>query len=244
MRRLAAAFLGNLAEWIYPTTCLLCSAPERCLGLRHGLCSSCFSDLSTDPFEACPWCAQTIGPHTDTADGCPECRGVPLGFDRAVRLGPYRGRLREAVLRTKVLAGEGLAELLGRVLVESRGAALRAAGADLVAPVPLHWWRKWRRGFNQAEAVAREVAYELGVPFTADLLRRVRWTAQQAQPTREARRENVKGAFRIRRSARVAGRAVMLVDDVLTTGCTLGEAARVLRAAGATRVAVAVLARR
>ena len=148
------------------------------------------------------------------------------------------------MLRTKFLAGEGLADLLGRLFAENRGSQLRPAEIDLVAPVPLHWWRKWVRGYNQAEAVARELAAGLCVPFVPNLLHRVRWTTQQVQPTREARRENVKGAFRVRWCARVTARTVLLVDDVMTTGSTLGEAARVLRAAGADRIVVAVLARK
>jgi ComF family protein len=159
-------------------------------------------------------------------------------------LGPYREHLRDAVLRTKVLAGEGLADLLGRLFAENRTTQLRPAEIDLVAPIPLHWWRKWRRGYNQAEAVARELAAGLQLPFVPHLLRRVRWTTQQVQPTRDARRENVKGAFRVRHCARVAAKTVLLVDDVMTTGSTLGEAARALRAVGAERVVVAVLARR
>jgi ComF family protein len=130
------------------------------------------------------------------------------------------------------------------MLAECRGGALRCAEIDLVAPVPLHWWRKWTRGYNQSESVARELASTIQVPFAPRLLRRVRWTPQQVQPTREARRENVKGAFRTAKGARLAGKTVLLVDDVMTTGSTLGEAARTLRDAGAERVAVAILARK
>jgi ComF family protein len=245
MRRAVAAFVRSVGEWVYPNLCLVCDKREpETEPFRHGLCKSCYTAVTTDPFGACPRCAQTIGPHTDTAHGCAGCRGTALGFDAAYRLGPYREQLRDAVLRTKVLAGEGLADLLGRLFAEHRGDVLRAAGIDLVAPVPLHWWRKWARGYNQAEAVARELAAGLELSFVPNLLSRVRWTPQQVQPTREARRENVKGAFRVHRRARVAARTVLLVDDVMTTGSTLGEAARVLRAAGADRVVAAVLARK
>jgi ComF family protein len=169
---------------------------------------------------------------------------VALGFECAFRLGPYEGQLRDAVLRMKALAGEGLADLLGRTFAECRGDTLRTARADFVTPVPLHWWRRWTRGYNQSEAVARELAVGLGAEFVPDLLRRVRWTPQQVQPTREARRENVRGAFRVHKGARIAGKTVLLVDDVMTTGSTLGEAARTLVAGGAGRVVVAVLARK
>lgn len=204
----------------------------------------CARAVTVDPFDACPWCAETVGPHTDTADGCPECRGESLGFDRAIRLGPYAGKLRDAVLRTKTLGGEGLADLLGRTFAEVRGEDIRAERVDLVTAVPLHWMRRLMRGYNQSAAIARELAAGLGLPFDPYLLRRVRRTPQQLQPSRDARRENVKGAFRVRRRANLAGRAVLVVDDVLTTGSTAGEVARTLKAGGAGRVVVAVLARR
>ena len=243
--RAVTEFAHNIVRWLYPNACLICDATEGDAGtFRHGVCNKCRVAVTTDPHAACPWCAQTVGPHTDTTNGCAECRGTPLGFERAFRLGPYDGKLRDAVLRMKFLAGEGLADLLGRTFAECRGEALRAAEVDLVTPVPLHWWRKWTRGYNQSEAVARELAAALKAPFMPRLLQRTRWTPQQVQPTREARRENVKGAFRVSRSARLTGKTVLLVDDVMTTGSTLGEAARMLCNAGADRVVVAVLARR
>lgn len=245
MRRTVAQFAHSVGQLLYPRACLICDVRETAAGpFRHGVCNDCHRSVTTDPFPACPWCAQTVGPHTDTSSGCVECRGVALGFDRAFRLGPYDEKLRAAVLRTKMLAGEGLADFLGRIFAEARGAQIRTATVELVAPVPLHWWRKWTRGYNQSEAVARELAVSLGVEFAPNVLRRVKWTPQQLQPTREARRENVKGAFRVRKSARIAGKTVLLVDDVMSTGSTLGEAARALRTAGAGRVVVAVLARR
>jgi ComF family protein len=139
--------------------------------------------------------------------------------------------------------GEGLAEMMGRVFWEAACARLRSAGVDVVVPIPLHWRRYWSRGYNQAAAVGREVAGGLGVMF-GSLLRRVRHTPQQVQPSAAARRENVRGAFRVRRGASLSGRSVLLVDDVMTTGSTVREAARTLREGGAIRVVVAILARR
>jgi ComF family protein len=235
----------GIAQLLLPNTCLICDAPEGDgSGFRHGLCSNCHRAVTSDPAAACPWCASTVGPHTDTSNGCAACRNVPLGFDAAVRLGPYEGPLREAVLRMKSAAGEGLAEMMGRVFKEAHCLALRTEGVSLVVPVPLHWRRRWQRGYNQAESVARELADGLGVGFAPWVLRRVRQTPQQTQPSASARRENVKGAFRARSGATLARRTVLLVDDVMTTGSTAGEAARALRAAGAARVIAAVLARR
>jgi ComF family protein len=184
-----------------------------------------------------------VGPYAETAGGCVGCRKEHFAFDAALRLGPYDGTLRDAVLRLKNHAGEGLAELLGEAWAERDAARLRALGADLIVPVPLHWWRRWRRGYNQSAAVARSLARRLQIPCNPSWLRRSRNTPFQSDQSPAGRRDNVRGAFRARGRARLKGRTVLLVDDVLTTGATASEAAAALRAAGAARVAVAVLAR-
>jgi ComF family protein len=243
VRRLAELARG-VGQLVFPNACLICDVPEADRAdFRHGLCNNCRTALATDPFPACPWCAATVGPHTDTSDGCVACRGDALGFDAAVRLGPHDGRLRDAVLRMKSAAGEGLAEMVGRVFWEAAGDRLHTAGVQVVVPVPLHWRRRWRRGYNQAAAVARELAAGLRVRCVGALCR-VRNTPPQVGTSAAARRENVRGAFRITHARAVTSRVVLLVDDVMTTGSTAGEAARTLREAGAARVVVAVLARR
>jgi ComF family protein len=147
-------------------------------------------------------------------------------------------------LHTKSGTGEPLAEMFGRVLAGARGAALLAAGVEVVVAVPLHWARQWERGYNQADAIARELAAAIRLHYDPGVLRRVKATPQQAQPSATARRENIRGAFRVNPGARIEGRTVLLVDDVMTTGSTAAEAARVLCQAGASRVVVVVLARR
>jgi ComF family protein len=241
-------FLRHLArgvgQLLYPNSCLICATPEQeDAPFRHGLCATCSGTITTDPYETCPRCSATVGPHTDTTTGCAACKDHSFAFERAFRLGPYAGRLREAILHTKTSAGEPLAEMLGRVFAESRGSAVIASGVDVVVPVPLHWVRRWSRGYNQAEAIGRELAAALDLPHDAGVLRRVKPTPQHAQPSAAARRENIRGTFRASSCASVAGRAVLLVDDVMTTGSTAAEAARVLREAGASRVVVAVLGR-
>jgi len=241
LRRLAELARG-VGQLVFPNACLICDAPEsERADFRHGLCSDCRHAVAADPHPACSRCAATVGPYTDTTDGCVTCRTLSLGFERAIRLGPYDGRLRDAIVRMKSAAGEGLAEMMGRVFWEAAGERLRTAGIEVVVPVPLHWRRRWRRGHNQAAAVARDLAAGLGVRWE-HALRRIRNTPSQVGTSAAARRENVRGAFRA--SPAVAGRVVLLVDDVMTTGSTAGEAARMLRGAGATRVVVAVLARR
>lgn len=245
MLRAAAELARHAVGWIYPNACLVCDTPEiEGAPLRHGLCSECFRVVAVDPHLSCPRCAHTVGPHSDTSDGCGACRADGFAFDRAVRLGPHTGKLRDAVLRMKLPAGEGLADNLGALLAEVLAPRLAGEGVGLVAPVPLHWWRRWSRGYNQAEALARPLAAALGAPFEPRLLRRARRATQHAQTTRAARRANVADAFRVPAGARVSGKTVLLVDDVMTTGSTLDAVARVLIEAGAGRVAVAVAARR
>ncbi len=235
----------GVAQLVFPNSCLICDLPETDRAdFRHGLCNDCHRAVTTDPFQACPRCAFTIGPHAETDGGCSRCRGESFGFDAAVRLGPYENRLRDAVLRMKSVTGESLAEMMGRVFWESGCTRLSMPGVEIVVPVPLHWRRLWVRGYNQARAVARELAMGLGAKFVPGVLSRVRHTLQQLQPSALARRENVRGAFRVSRRASIDSKRILLVDDVMTTGSTASEAARVLRAAGAERVVVAVLARR
>jgi ComF family protein len=205
-------------------------------------CAACRVTLTTDPFETCPRCAGTVGPFAHCEDGCSRCRNVPYEFERAVRLGPYDGLLREMILRLKHPTGQMLADLLGDLWAEQAGPKLRALGAEVVIPVPLHWWRRFARGYNQSEALARALAHHLSLPCRSGWLRRVRNTPQQTRQTPAGRRENVKNAFRARPRAALRGKTVLLVDDVLTTGSTCSEAARALRAAGAARVVAAVLA--
>lgn len=240
-----AELVRGVAHLVFPNVCLTCEQIEsESSPFRHGLCLSCYRAISPDEDLACPRCALSLGPFSDVTDGCSECRDEPLGFDCAMRLGPYAGKLRDAVLRIKSWNGEGLAEMLGRILADRLAGRLKTHEFDLVAPVPLHWRRRLARGYNQASAIGKELAAGMGVKFAPRLLQRIRHTPQQAQPSATARRENVRGAFRINLRASLDHVAVLLVDDVLTTGSTAGEAARTLREAGAKRVMVAVLARR
>jgi ComF family protein len=231
----------GLLQLLYPAQCVFCAVP-----LAHGpnpVCQTCIEALTVDPYATCPRCAATVGPFAFTETGCPSCRNVSFVFERTLRLGPYDGLLRETVLRLKHQSGETPAEILGRLWASHAEERLRQVNADIVLPVPLHWWRRFRRGYNQSEVLARAIARRLGLPCPARWLRRVRNTPSQVQQSPTARRENVRGAFRARPRVALHGKSVLLVDDVMTTGSTAGEAARALRAAGAARVVVAVLAR-
>jgi ComF family protein len=236
------ATLGRgLLQIFYPNLCWICRQPI--VPEQRAFCLSCHEELFTDPRPSCPRCAATVGPFAALEHGCPVCHKEGFAFDHALRVGPYAGRLREVILHIKNVQGEGLAEVVAKEWAARAEQDLRSHGIHCVMPVPLHWWRRWRRGYNQSDALARAMAKMLQRPFHPYGLRRLRKTATQVTLSVTDRRLNVRGAFQARGSINLNGKTVLLVDDVMTTGSTAHEAARALRRAGAERVVVAVLAR-
>ena len=163
---------------------------------------------------------------------------------RRLRWGHMKVNFASYVCGSNTSVMPGWHPCLSELLVEARRDALSTLCSDqaLVVPVPLHWWRYWRRGYNQAEALAEGIAKQLKLPIRR-FLKRVVGTRQLADLSRTARGEVVRNVFRARARSRMTGRTVLLVDDVLTTGATCGAAARALKKAGAARVVVAVIAR-
>lgn len=232
----------GLTQLLFPGVCWVCGRPVP--SSPHRFCRACHHDLTTDPQPTCPRCAEDVGPFANVRDGCTVCRHTPFYFESVLRLGRYRGTIWEDVIpRLKYWIAEGLAEVLGELWAEHAEARLRDVGADVIIPVPLHWLRRWRRGYNQSAVLAQALADRLGLPCRPRWLRRIRATPSQTSQTPANRKTNVKGAFQTRAESTLRGKAVLLVDDVMTTGSTANEAARALRAAGAARVVVAVLAR-
>jgi len=230
----------GLIQLLYPAVCDVCG--ESLLPEQGHFCATCRTALTTDPHSTCPRCASTVGPHVHLSDGCTRCRDVSFHFDAAIRLGPYQALLREQILRLKNWSGEWLATNLGELWAEQAESKLLKLGANVVIPVPLHWFRRVKRGYNQSAALAKLLARRLRLPCRPRWLRRVRNTPMQTAMTPAQRRENVRGAFAARRRPELRGKTVLLVDDVLTTGTTASEAARALKSGGAARVVVAVLA--
>jgi ComF family protein len=142
----------------------------------------------------------------------------------------------------KSSSGEITAEVMARFWAKTVAGRLRDLGATAVVPIPLHWYRHWRRGFNQSEVLARALARELSIPCRHRWLKRIKWAAPQTQQTPAGRRQNVHRAFAVRRGVALRGGTVLLVDDVITTGSTASEAAGALRASGAGTIIVVVLA--
>jgi ComF family protein len=165
------------------------------------------------------------------------CRDGLKGFDAVYTYGSYEGTLRSLVHLYKYRKMQPLAEHFGKWMAL---ALPREIAVDVVVPMPLHWWKRWRRGFNQADLLARQIARRWHAPVRA-VARRRKYTAVQAGLTNAKRRANVQGAFEVR--GRLDGKHVLLVDDVMTTGATASACARALKRAGAARVTLLTLAR-
>jgi ComF family protein len=234
-------FLIGARQLVYPGCCLLCGMPLPMEQLHF--CAICRQELFADSDPTCPRCAGTIGPFAVIDGRCRACRDESFAFEQVIRLGRYDGVLREVILRLKNQRGEGLAELVGERWAEEQSARFSSLHIDAIVPVPLHWRRRWQRGYNQSAALCQGLASCLGVSYHTSWLRRERNTPRQTSQSPADRKVNVRGAFRARPGAPLSGRVVLLVDDVMTTGATANEASRALRAGGARRVVVAVLAR-
>lgn len=182
---------------------------------------------------------------------CGACRMEQPPFVRAIAYGSYSGGLRELIQLLKYQSVRPAAGVLGRMLAEALLELSEDFGdvAPVVVPVPLHDSKLRQRGFNQSEWIARAALKNFRMRGTERLalepswLGRVRETQSQTGLSAEQRRANVRGAFRVLRPAAIAGKDIVLIDDVFTTGTTVRECARVLRRAGAARVLVATVAR-
>jgi ComF family protein len=214
--------------------CELCGAPLPFARPTEDLSSS---DLSSGKI------AKPPTKNTKKPAGCYRCRGPKLWFDATVALGLYSGVLREMILRMKVAEGDGLSLALGRLLWCVRGDQLSSLAADVVAPIPMHWRRRVAHRTNSAALLAEVLAGKARLPLAERLLRRNRHTERQSEVSATNRWKNVRNAFALRAGYHLRGAHVVLVDDILTTGATCSEAARALRAGGATRVTVVVVAR-
>lgn len=238
---------AGLLHLVFPTPCHVCQRPLG-LGRRSALCAACWGALERVPQAGCQRCGWPF-PAAGAARGaerplCQRCRETDDHFEAARAVLLYRdgGVARAAILLCKHGGRLGLLQHLAALLAAEAPADLMERAWDAAVPVPLHWRRRWRRGFNQAEALARAVGRRHGLPVARRCLTRIRATPPQHGDA-AARRRNVRDAFAVRRAPRIAGKRLLLVDDVFTTGATANACAAALLAAGATAVGVLTLAR-
>jgi len=234
----AVRFAADARDLIFPPHCPGCGGhldPEA----GAALCPTCHRDLPLPGEPLCAGCGIAVA--TASATFCPSCRGR-CDMDAVVFAAPYAGTAKELVHRFKYQADFAAGHFLAHALADRVAAAL-PGGVDLLVPVPLHRRRLADRGFNQAALLAREIARRLGLPVAAAALRRATNTRTLAGLHPEERSRELRDAFMVRHAEQVAGRRVLLVDDVLTTGATAAGCCRALKDTGAAWVGVAVAAR-
>lgn len=229
-----------LLSLFYPPHCLLCGSDTTA---RIHLCTKCTHEVRPIQEPFCRMCSQPFEGEITGEFSCSNCAERKFHFDCAIS--PYRARgpVREFIHRFKYegqfFLRHQLAEWTAHGLQDYR---ILAQDFDALVPVPLHPTRRREREFNQAEEIARLVARQAGRPMW-DALQRTRYTTTQTRFDRQERMENLRDAFRVRKREAVHNRHIILVDDVFTTGSTVEECARVLRAAGAASVRALTVAR-
>jgi len=228
----------SVANLLLPPRCLCCGGG---IGGEGELCPSCWRSITFLGEPRCACCGRPFPYDAGAGARCGACLGDPPPYDRARAVFRYDERSRRLVLGFKHGDRTHGAAAYGRWMRRAAGEIL--ADADLLLPVPLHWTRLFARRYNQAALLAHAVRAAGGPPVAADWLVRRRRTPSQGHRNRTARAENVRGAFALKPGRRVVGHRLVLVDDVFTTGATVGECARILRRAGAARVDVLTLAR-
>jgi ComF family protein len=221
-----------LEDVVLPSFCLLCGAPSG----RAPICAACAADLPPLPEPRCPICQEA------TPDGmpCGACQKHPPHFDRSIALHSYAFPLDRLILELKYHARFGLARAWGQELA-ARLAAEECHETGRIIPLPLHAQRLAERGYNQALEIARHLARATGMRLDAESLVKHRATQPQSASDLKMRHKNIRNAFTCRND--LQGARVWLVDDVLTTGATLNEAARTLKLHGAREVLAVTVAR-
>ena len=246
-RRAFQSAAESLFSVLLPGDCRVCKSPLTTISTLP-VCRPCLQKIAALDGMLCSSCGEKLfGHHFEGEAGplCGLCRRAAPPFRRAVAYGPYEGVLRDLLHLFKYHQVRPAAPVLAGLLAEAAG-KLALPDSLLVVPVPLWAGKRRMRGFNQAEEIARSFVRSgrgRSIQLDTTSLVRRRETASQTGLTRHQRRANVRGAFAVTRPDRVRGRTVLVIDDVMTTGTTAGECARMLLRAGAAEVFVATVAR-
>lgn len=234
--------LSKLISIFFPSQCLLCA----CTLDGELLCASCLYDL---PHTYGQLLCQQCGLRIDSLSNfCGHCLGNPPEFTRSFIPFSYQHPLDHLIHKFKYRRNLTSGKLLGHMLTDYLHHSAQGQhwiAPELIIPVPMHWLRRWQRGFNQAEILGRYVAHSLNIPMATHLIQRTHKTPAQKELSRTDRQKNLRKAFKITEKNRthIEGKRIALIDDVVTTTATVRELSQLLLKAGAKDVQVWALAR-
>ncbi len=234
-------FAQALLDAVFPPACMLCDVVLP-TGNRTGICRDCSGDLWPLHPPFCRVCGKPFE-QGETSRACRDCIENPPNFDMLRAPYAYTGPLRDAIIRFKFRRVTRYARPLGYLLATAVGLGIDWRDYDLAMPAPLHNRRLKERGFNQSLLLAKRILRGSGVALEYNALRRVKPTAPQTGLSGPKRRENVRGAFAVANPSLIAGKSILLIDDIVTTGSTLNACAKALKKAGAKRVDAVAVAR-
>jgi len=232
---------GALLDVILPPICHICHSFIPNAGTLH-ICPSCHDSL---PLVSSPLCSLCGIPFAGVGGDhrCGACTVQPPHFDAALAHFLYEGPIRELIHAFKYNKNTHLRYPLALLALEGISGVPADYNLNLIVPVPLHRSRLRQRGFNQAVLLGRVLSRRLALPMVPDAIARTRATEPQIELSAAERRVNVRGAFSVKSSERIAGKRILLLDDVMTTGSTMNECAKELKRAGASAVFAVTIAR-
>lgn len=247
IRTWQGSFLGRcqqaVVDLLFPPQCAVCGTDLLSEPGEPLVCADCRRCLTEISEPVCRRCGMPTTAKFAEADACPRCRAERLYFDAVVEIGFYRDALRDAIIEMKQPHRDTLIHAVGGLLARRLDGQMPDWRVDLIAPVPIYWSRRLFRGVNVAELLARAIHRRTGLPLYENLLKCRRKTKKQGTLRPDERRRNVRGALAVSAGYDLTDARILLVDDVMTTGATANEAAKVCRKAGAAAVFVGVVAR-
>ena len=233
--------LGDIINLFYPALCQACGGKMPKWD-RH-LCENCLKKIEMRQPPFCIKCGKRLSVESSTITICKDCKISAPYFDRAGSACYYDGILKELVYNFKYKKITSLGEEFAKIIINFMKINNLGNLAEIIAPIPMHPKRLFKREVNHADILAKNIAKKLNIHYSGKLLKKIKETAVQTGLGRQKRIKNILGSFSIQNSSIAENKNILLVDDLFTTGSTVNECAKLLRKAGARYIEVIALAR-
>jgi ComF family protein len=230
----------QIFNYLLPPTCLNCSAV---VSQNGRLCAKCFSKINFIDGSVCDVCGAPFELEEEEQTICAACLKKMPKYDKSRSAVVYDVFSKDMILNFKYKDRTEAAPYFADWLLRAGKVFFENEKIDFIVPVPLHRFRFWKRKFNQAALLSKMVAKKTGIKVNYDDLQRVKNTVPQAKLGRSQRKNNIKGAFRVRQKAKIKDMNILIVDDIMTTGATINECAIELKKAGANKIFVLTIAK-